>query len=399
MVKVLGLDVSKSSISACLLETKPNSPRQFYYDCPFYRLSANSEGLRELLALKPDIAVLEPTGTNYSKIWSSCLANAGVEIRLVGHKELRNYRSNHLALPDKDDDGDSLALACYYFDYCTDPKRFVQIRDHEIVKIRELVLRLGHLNRVQNPIACRIRQDLAWQFPEVAHTRSRRQNESQKIPIFWAWLAGERKSKKYDELYQNTIGLGITRTVKVHAERLCHLQREEIAIERELRQMLNNPKFEPYIKVFKKFGFGQRVTAILLSQIYPISAFMGEDGKPEVRTLQGRNSKKPTKRYFSLRRFQKALGVAPTQESSGDKKKTKMVGGSDLCRTALWQWIFTRIEPRKCRMKNKIGQELGAKLDKQKSTGRPINWVRMHVATAAVKMLFNELVKALTTDN
>ncbi|MHC5863555.1 MAG: IS110 family transposase, partial [Nostoc sp.] len=95
---------------------------------------------------------LEPTGNNYSKLWGTHLARAGVEVRLVGHKELRNYRANHLALPDKDDDADALALACYYFDYQKDPRRFVQIRDREIVRIRELVLRLAHLNRVQSPI-------------------------------------------------------------------------------------------------------------------------------------------------------------------------------------------------------------------------------------------------------
>jgi hypothetical protein len=118
----------------------------------------------------------------------------------VGHKELRNYRANHLALPDKDDDADALALACYYFDYQQDPRRFVQIRDQSIVRIRELVLRLAHLNRVQSPIMNRARQDLAWQFPEVALVRSLR-GESGKVPLLWGWLAGVRKSSRYDRLY------------------------------------------------------------------------------------------------------------------------------------------------------------------------------------------------------
>jgi transposase len=75
----------------------------------------------------------------------------------VGHKELRNYREHQLSLPDKDDDADALALACYYFDYCDSPKRFVQIRDFTTTRIRELVLRLAHLNRVQSPIINRLR--------------------------------------------------------------------------------------------------------------------------------------------------------------------------------------------------------------------------------------------------
>lgn len=395
MIRVLGLDVSKSSVSACLLTVKPIQPRQFYYECPFRCLSANSAGIKQLLELEPDIAIMEPTGTNYSKLWGTHLARAGVEVRLVGHKELRNYRQYHLALPDKDDDADALALACYYFDYHDDPRRFVQIRDLKIVRIRELILRLAHLNRVQNPISSRIRQDLAWQFPEVAHTRSRRSNESDRVPLLWGWLAGERKSNRYDLLYSQTVGLGISDTVRYHAKRLCDLQREELAIESELDQLLSDTRFMPYLEVFHKFGFGQRVAAILISQIYPLSGFLGEDGKPEIKIRRGRNSKKPTKRHLSLRRFQKALGVAPSLEASGDIRKAKIVGGSDLCRIALWQWVFTRIEPKRSRLKNDIGDFLGEKLDTEKAAGRPVKLVRMKVAAIATRLLFRELVKVL----
>ena len=396
MTRILGLDVSKSSVVACLLLDRPIQPRQFYYECQFYRLSANSAGIKKLMELKPDIAVMEPTGSNYSKLWGTHLARAGVEVRLVGHKELRNYRAHHLALPDKDDDADSLALACYYFDYCNDAHRFVQIRDREIVKIRELVLRLAHLNRVQSPIINRIRQDLAWQFPEVALVRSRRWQDSDLVPLLWGWLAGERSSKRYDGLYENTAGLGVTDTVRNHARRLCHLQREELAIERELRQLLTDAKFQPYLEVFHRFGFGQRLTAILISQIYPLSGFMGEDGKPDVKIRQGRNSKKPTKRHLSLRRFQKALGVAPSLEASGDSRKTKVVGGSDLCRKALWQWVFTTIEPKRRRIKNTIAQELGTKLDAEKVAGRPVKLVRMKIAALGTRLLFRELVRVIS---
>jgi hypothetical protein len=380
------------------LTEKPNSPRQFYYECPFYRFSANSAGIKQLLELKPDTAIMEPTGSNYSKLWGTHLARAGVEVRLVGHKELRSYRQHHLALPDKDDDADSLALACYYFDYHNDPRRFVQVRDLTVVRIRELVLRLSHLNRVQSPIINRIRQDLAWQFPEVALVRSYRWRGSEQVPLLWGWLAQERKSKRYDLLYQNTVGLGISDTVRYHAARLCNLQREELAIERELHQLLADSRFQPYLEVFHKFGFGDRLTAILISQIYPLSGFLGEDGKPEVRIRPGRNSKKPTKRHLSLRRFQKALGIAPSLEASGDMKKAKVVGGSDLCRKSLWQWVFTRIEPKRSRLKNEIGEFLGEKLDTEKAAGRPIKLVRMKIAAIGTRLLFRELVRILTNE-
>jgi len=61
-------------------------------------------------------------------LWGTQLARAGVEVRLVGHKELRSFREHHLGLPDKDDDADALALAIYGWDYLESPRRFVQVR-------------------------------------------------------------------------------------------------------------------------------------------------------------------------------------------------------------------------------------------------------------------------------
>jgi hypothetical protein len=77
--------------------------------------------------------------------------------------------------------------------------------------------------------------------------------------------------------------LGITETVRHHARRICDLQREEHSIEVELQQLLGDLKFTDYRKVFKSFGFGVRLEAIILSQIYPLEAYFGADGKPEVR--------------------------------------------------------------------------------------------------------------------
>jgi hypothetical protein len=123
---------------------------------------------------------------------------------------------------------------------------------------------------------------LAWQFPEIAHVNSRRSIDGD-VPLLWGWLCEERKSKRYDALRSSTIGLGITSTVRHHARRICDLQREEHSIEVELQELLIDPKFNAYRKVFKSFGFGVRLEAIILSQIYPLSAYFGADGKPEVR--------------------------------------------------------------------------------------------------------------------
>ncbi len=392
--KILGLDVSKASVSCCLLEFRPENPREFYYTYPFTSLNADSAGVRALLALRPDIAILEPTGTNYSKIWISHLERAGVEVKLVGHRELRNYRSYQLGLPDKDDDADALALACYGFDYANDKLRFVRRRHPTVARVRELILRLNHLNRVQSPIINRARQDLAWQFPEIAGVRSVRW-KTKDTPLMWAWLAGERKSKIYDRKYANSCGLGISGTVRWHAQRICSIEKEQHAIEVELAELLMEPRFYPYQKVFDHFRFGLRLRCVILSQIFPLDDFL-ENGQPEVKRLRGRTSGKPTKRHLSLRRFQKALGVAPSQESSGDSVKIKIVGGNAICRKALWQWVFTTIEVKRCRIKNEIGQSLGKYLDTQKHEGRPVQLARSRTSARAVRLLFKKLVKELT---
>ena len=396
-MRVVGLDVSKSSVAACLLCEKPSEPRQFYFDCRFYHFNANAAGINALLALEPDIAVMEPTGINYQKLWGTHLARAGVPVALVGHSELKAYRKHLGFLDNKDDDADALALACYWFDYYQSPRRFIQLRDYPITRIRELVLRLAHLNRVQSPIINRLRQDLAWQFPEVALVQSQRKPLALNMPLLWAWLAGEKKSLKYERLLGRSVGLGITSTVKLHAERICHLQREEIAIERELVKLLEAHEFYAYRKVFAQFGFGLRLQAVLVSQIYPLSNYFDEGGKPEVIERRGRKSGKPTKRYLSERRFMRSLGVAPGKEASGDKELDR-VGGSDLCRIALWQWVFTRIEIKRSRPKNEIGEQLGNLLDLEKSSGRPIKLVRIRVAAKAARLLFKNLVRALKTN-
>jgi hypothetical protein len=156
-----------------------------------------------------------------------------------------------------------------------------------------------------------------------------------------------------------------------------------------------NGSFCPRRKIFARFGFGCRVEALLLSQIYPFENYLAADGKPDIKIRKGRRSGKPTKRHLSLHRFCKALGYAPSQESSGDLQKSKVVGGSDLCRKALWQWIFTRIEPQRTRLNNDIGDRLGQIMDAEKASGRAVRLVRSRVAAKAVKLLFRELVREL----
>ncbi len=297
-----------------------------------------------------------------------------------------------MGLPDKDDNADALALACYWFDYSTDPKRFVKNYDAQASRIRNLVLRLEHLNRLQSPVINRLRQDLAWQFPEVALVQSKR-GVNGSMPLLWAWICRQRESKRYDRLYSQTIGLGLEASTRERAGIICNLQNQEYCIEEELRSHFQESCFTPYFQVFKEFGFGFRLSAILIAYIYPIENFL-IDGKPEVQFHRGRNSKKPTKRYLSLRRFQKTLGLAPSLESSGDKKGIKTCLGSQLCRKAMWQWVFSGLEPKTRRLSNETIKTLCDYLDTEKTSGKPVRLVRSRVAVKAAKLLFSKLVDA-----
>ena len=109
---------------------------------------------------------------------------------------------------------------------------------------------LSYLNRVKSPIINCARQDLAWQFPEAALVRSVRSGE--KVPLFWERLCRPRPSVKYDLMLEKSIGLGIDEGVRLHAARICDIQREEMAVEYELSKLVSEPQFLPYRKVFAR---------------------------------------------------------------------------------------------------------------------------------------------------
>lgn len=385
-MQILGLDVSKDNVTCCLLSSdSPTEPRQLYLDGEFPRLYANSAGIQRLLELEPDVAVLEPTGVNYSKLWVTKLAEAGIEVALVGHKQLRTYRES-LDLPDKDDIADAIALAHYYQAFRHFPSRFVRIRDPLVAAMRDQVLRLHHLARLQSPLINRIRQDLAWQYPEAAKRRL-------EARLFWRWLAGEAKSVKYEAELATTCGMGITEQTRKYAGLLCEILQQEGEIELKLRGYLADPRFTPYRQVFAQFGFGERVESLILSQIYPIENYL-ENGELIVKlTRSKQNPKRKTRKLISERRFLKSLGLAPTREYSGDQRMIKKAG-SRLCRTALWQWLFTRIEVKKARPKTEVCKEIADYFDQMK-TVKPIQLARSKTCALAVRRLLHALVDSL----
>jgi hypothetical protein len=295
----------------------------------------------------------------------------------------------------KTDDIDAFAIACWYFD--KPETSYLKIRDSLVTQIKHVCLRLEHLNRVQSPIVNRMRQELAWQCPEIALVRSAKLQE-ELPPLLWGWLAGRRKSKKYDRILEGTIGSGIEAQTRWAAKQYCEIEEEIFKLKKQLVELIDNPQFTEYRRIFTKFGFGYQLQGYLLGAIYPIGDFL-QDNQPEVKIRKNRQTGKESKLKLSERRFMRAVGMGVVREDSGQKKKGKQ-SGSALCRKALWQWCFTRLEVLRNNppLQFTYGQGKDAEqmspaenLKRRKKGGTPVKLARQRVIARCIRELFKEL--------
>ena len=180
-MKILGADVCKDRVVCWLLdewprhlkdywriESKKRSKNPLEDELTFYM---NSGGIHNLLALQPDAIALEPTGVHYSRLVADICQKKGIPILWIGHCEAVHYRKQN-KLPDKNDLADALALAAYAHMYWDKPEFFLWFDPGSCTRIRELYLQGKSLTRIQSPIINRIRQQLAYEFPEAALKRS-----------------------------------------------------------------------------------------------------------------------------------------------------------------------------------------------------------------------------------
>lgn len=372
-MKIVGLDVCKNSVVAWELSSIPKNFKSYFRDNKRtvkkdvpdpLTFKADAKGVAGLLALKPDAVVLEPTGIHYSWIWSHICETEGIKVLWVGHQEAVHYRKQH-RLPDKNDQADALALAAYALTHWGDDEFFLQFEAGKVARMRQLWLQLQSINRIQSPIINRIRQQLSREFPEAALKRSE-PSKADGLPPLWAWLAqkerGARKNSYYSNLYNKSIaktyGVEISNFTRRLANMLCDLREWEGEIEGEILEILKLPEFEPYRRVFNKFGIGARPQALLISQIYPVTKFE------------------------SLGRFKRRLGMAKDEESSGDKETMNTGSGSKLCRSQLYLWVLDAIAPAHARPQNEIGQKLGEFYDSRKAQfqDNPELWKKKAVA-------------------
>ena len=392
---ILGVDVSKASVIVCPLTEMPKKPRKAFLEVDFFKLPADKNGIDKLYELDPNVAILEPTGVKYSRLWQHHLEQIGCEVRMVDHARLGHYRKNHLRLTDKTDESDALALACYGWEYLGDKTRFNYPFPGLTLELRSLVLKLEQLNKLQSIVINPLRQDLAYQFPEVALTHSVRRKD--KPAPLWCFLADREENTRYRTKLNESIGTGIQPSTKLNAERLCSIQTEEIDLENQITLLLEQEELAPYHSALEPFDFGLRTKAALIAHIYPFERFLGEDNKPIMEISRGRNSKRLTPKNISRRRFHKYLGVAPQERSSGDRKSRRVSGGSFLCRRALWRYVYTKIEVRKNRPSEGICFELGEFLDRKKSQGISSKKIKSIISSKIVKIIYSRLVKEIAT--
>ncbi|BBD60616.1 hypothetical protein NIES2109_34150 [Nostoc sp. HK-01] len=384
-MRILGLDVCKNSVVAWLLDTNsvPKNFREYFRknkrprDNDPLTFKAEISGINGLLELKPDAIILEPTGIHYSWIWAHICSIEGIEVRWVGHAEVKHFRIEN-KLPDKNDQADAAALALYSFTHWQNEEFFLHFNAGNVARLREAWLQLQSINRIQSAPINRVRQQLAKEFPEAALSNSRPADDGM-VPL-WAWLAGreremKRKTGYYDRLYAKSIapkyGVDISDFSRTLANLICDLRDWENKIADEILELLNEPEFMPYRKVMTRFAIGDRQQALFISQIYPITKFE------------------------SLGRFKRRLGMAKDEESSGDREAYK-TGGSKLCRVQLYLWVLNRIAPEHARPKNDIGQKLGEFYDDRKNQfqNNPELWKQKALAKAQKKAM-DELKRSL----
>lgn len=277
---IVGIDVSRSSIAACFLLEKPSNPRDDYFDADIEVFHSNLENLNRLKtkieSFQADkvIAICEPTGMNYAQLWMNKLGDWGCEVRMISNSKLPNYRAELMGKEGKSgaktDDIDAFAIACWYFDKASD--NYLKIRDPLVAHIKNVCLRLEHLNRVQSPIINRMRQELAWQCPEIALVRSAKLQDDL-APLLWGWLAGRRKSKKYDRILEATIGSGIESQTRWAAKQYCEIEEEIFKLKNQLTKLIENLQFEEYRQIFNQFWFRVSTPGLLTGSDLPDRQF------------------------------------------------------------------------------------------------------------------------------
>jgi hypothetical protein len=118
---------------------------------------------------------------------------------------------------------------------------------------------------------------------------------------------------------EGTIGSGIEAQTRWAAKQYCEIEEEIFKLKKQLVELIDNPKFTEYRRIFTKFGFGYQLQGYLLGAIYPIEDFL-QDNQPEVKIRKNRQTGKESKLKLSERRFMRAVGMGVVRRIAAKKK-------------------------------------------------------------------------------
>lgn len=333
MRKICGLDISRNSATVCILETIPHD----FKKVKTKKLKLNQKGLETLLSLEFEIAILEPTGGHYSRLWAHAIRQAGREVRWVDHETVESHRRSH-RLINKSDSLDAAILAVYGLERIDTKGAFLAEQPSQA--LNDFILQLESINRIRTPMINRLRQQLCHEWPEVSE---RVINASETQPGgLWRAIADEYWSPKLEREYKETIGLGISEFSQGLARMICEAGRQKIKLEGQIIQELDKPDYAPYLEALAEFGIQPGITAAsLILAIYPFERFLDGDRKVIKDRVISVNGKR-VKRNRSLAAYKMACGMGMTWYQSGDKEGWRP-GGRAVTRKAIWRWVKMKI--------------------------------------------------------
>jgi hypothetical protein len=401
---IIGLDVGRASAVGFMLEFFPSNAKQYFAKNrqSILRLKTDEESVNKLLGFAPDAIILEPTGSWYSQFWAKVAKHHNIDICWVGHADLSAQRKGYGFL-NKRDDEDAYCLALCWFDPTFidvhGNQRFLTWYDCDRINdIRGQFYDLEQLDKLRTSMINQLRQRLALEFPEVQKQILRQSTKLGYTPLI-GWLAEKYSYARIRNVYSKSVshrlGICVSDYTRNHASAILDIEIRANAIENWLDKAIASLEFAPYLKVFEQFGFGSRLSVLLLIQIYPFDKFLIDD-RPWIEE-EISSSGKIQLRHRSLRSFQLYLGLGYKWIQSGDKI-VRTLGGSTVCRSHLYMWCLDRIAPEsRRRLQTSIGQNLGKKYDllrrgEVKIAGKD---AIIRVLYKATRLLFEELCKEL----
>lgn len=418
---VIGMDISKGVATCTLLEELPQNLSEFARSEEFvyWHIKPCAEDLAAVVALAPGMVVYEPSGGKYEKAFINYLRKHGIKCQKVAGRRLAIYRAEK-GLP-KNDHFDALAIAAYGIEKEHVPGAFVPPTTPEIEHLRELWLQRFSLVRQRSAMIARVRQRLAYEFPEAMEFDSQT-NWGGAIAGLLLWLNGEATGRAA-VLWQNkysggvvkrgnrkveipgTIGSGISPYTRTVVAQLIDIMKAISAIEAEIDRILSKEVYRPYVRAMAGVGLNSAVQAIWLTRIYPFDKFLDE-GKERISRRLSTNGR-PCTHNQSLSQFKAALGaavdvpmsgmtgIAPTKKKWGGRKRQtdKVPIGCKYSRIAFFQWVSMRIETGK--ITGELPGQLIARRHQLKAKGKNIFQRSGNLHGHACKLVYRQLKRDL----